>query len=839
MKTFNRSKHLVIGLVLYFLSAAFYGIEITSLPRTEEMFSSAFYLHYSLALIYYGYLWITYRKRFFLLYSRELLPQHLLLLLLFNLSAFSLNRTLTVFYESTDWLTILLCIENLSILTFIFFRPTANSTRSALVFVFSVGLCFHIYQFMITMPVLGIGIIASPFLGISLLILVPIFFIIGLVKALMTYSWNPLNRTAFIIGFLVVFGSCGYTIYQWRKIDYRINDISLQIDAPNQNDDLPDWIRLSQNIEGTPWFETYLKRNLVYQPFTIFDDSFFGFNRLAFEDYKIHDPLVSIASIFDPSDHLNQNTCIKILNFLYDKRHESGDRFWSGSNLTTDQIVTNIELFPKSRISFTEHIITVKNNLPTATSQWRNQQEAFYTFQLPEGGIVTSLSLWIGGKEEKGMLTTKGKAKKAYDTIVGREMRDPSVVYWMEGNQIRVRVFPCTPLENRKFKIGVTAPLQVSEKLLSYVPTTFKGPSVDEGKMAVNIVDHGASYKIEGLTTNAIKGSLAYKGNYKDHWKLTLYKPAFSGESFTYKEKTYVVSEWTEQLIPRDVTTFYLDLSSNWTSKEIKSLISILEDHQLLTFTHQGFRKFTESNISQVHPEFSLFPFHHIKSTQTSLVITKGEHNTPNLEDLKASAFGDNLNIFFQTNDHPPLVLDIGESPTDYMRSLKEFHVIDYNKVSLEELANYVSAQRYPSSISSDDEISIPNSDLKITQTSTNQNFSSGSDHLMRLFSYQQIMRRIGKSYFNKNSMEYLEDQVIDLASTAHIVTPVSSLIVLESQKDYDRFGIEQNKDSLGNANINNSGEAPEPHEWALIGIGLIGMIYIYRKKLLEVCQQL
>jgi len=63
------------------------------------------------------------------------------------------------------------------------------------------------------------------------------------------------------------------------------------------------------------------------------------------------------------------------------------------------------------------------------------------------------------------------------------------------------------------------------------------------------------------------------------------------------------------------------------------------------------------------------------------------------------------------------------------------------------------------------------------------------------------------------------------------VVTPISSLIVLETQKDYDRFDIKKSKNSLDNASIGNSGSIPEPHEWLLIVLvfGMLVWFYVRR----------
>ena len=98
----------------------------------------------------------------------------------------------------------------------------------------------------------------------------------------------------------------------------------------------------------------------------------------------------------------------------------------------------------------------------------------------------------------------------------------------------------------------------------------------------------------------------------------------------------------------------------------------------------------------------------------------------------------------------------------------------------------------------------------------------------MRLFSYNHIMQKLGKGLlFNRP----IEDSLVQEARKAYVVTPVSSMVVLETQKDYDRFGINDNINSLGNAALTSKGAAPEPHEWVLIVIVVIGLFYIIRKK--------
>ena len=77
---------------------------------------------------------------------------------------------------------------------------------------------------------------------------------------------------------------------------------------------------------------------------------------------------------------------------------------------------------------------------------------------------------------------------------------------------------------------------------------------------------------------------------------------------------------------------------------------------------------------------------------------------------------------------------------------------------------------------------------------------------------------------------ELIPEEVYDLCDEAYIVSPVSSLIVLETQKDYERFDIDESVNSLKNANLKDSGAVPEPHEWALIAVVLAIITLVYFK---------
>ncbi|WP_143519982.1 XrtN system VIT domain-containing protein [Reichenbachiella sp. 5M10] len=834
----KNQKHITLGLVLVILSSIVYGLEIYFNTDTEgEPFGALFFLHYTPALLYMFF--VKYEdKHFWRFFQKENFAPHTLLLVLFNISAYSLNRNLPVFNESTDWLTVFLVIENGLLISYALVNKPSKYFEYTLCFFLVIALFFNVYQTLMILPISFIGIIASPFFGISLLLFIPMFYIASITTLLSTLKWHHGHQIAAGTAVVLSVGIMASFCTQWQAIENTVLKSKLVQDAPFSDDQgLPDWVSIAQSIDDGPFTEKYLKTGLVYQRFANYRNS--GFSsiwRSSLDQKFVHDPLVSIASIFMKKSTLDEMTKIKVLNYLYDARHQTTDRFWSGENLKSKQIVTNVELFPEERLSFTEQIITISNDR-MSRGRWRSQQEALFTFDMPEGGVVTSLSLWIEGQEAKAILTSKSKAQKAYNTIVGRERRDPSVAFWMEGNKVRVRVFPCTPEEDRKFKIGITAPLVLTGQQLNYQSVGFKGPDYSKADGAIHVVTHGADLVQSTLDFDESPMYRTWQGSYVRDWSLSIDDTRLPKGSFSFHDEHFAVEKTT--LLQRDLTptVVYMDVSNAWTTQELEEVSVLLQEQEIYTFTTHMKKITSPKSIARIAdtnlPTFTLFPFHQVQADQ-AIIITKGGKATPNLADLKNTPFKDDLFKHIKEQSSAPLVLDIGNEPSDYMKSLKEFGVIDHHLLSMTELIQCFDQHHFPIANHDPNLTVIPQNGLSIRRLdSAKANGKQASDHLMRLFYYQEIMSKIGNQYFTEDGNEYIEEHIVDQAARANIVTPLSSLIVLETQQDYDRFDIQKKKDSLGNANISNAGAVPEPHEWALIiaGIGVLFFWYWSSKK--------
>ena len=834
MKSIIEDQYLTLGLVLVGISTLLFGI-MELFPQPDSgLFPPSFFFHYILALIYFFILWGHHKARFFYFFTSSVRAHHILLLCLFNLSAYSLNRTIAVFHESVPWLTIFLLVEGAALICYALFSNRKEALDNLLTPVFVAALAFNLYQCIMIIPYLSLGLMAFLFLGISLHILVPFFFVWALIAVLRSLIST---RAQWILSgstLVLIFAVVSIQVHQWSQANHTISQEKFDRQVPGNTDELPDWIVIAQKLSDSPFTEKFLKSDLVYQQFTTYDNFLWPSGGFNFEEIKKHDPLVAVAGYFGGKNELDENTRIKILNYLFDSRHQTTDRFWSGENLSTKSLTSNIQLFPDFRLAFTELIMTIRNDR-YQKSRWRRQQEAIYTFQLPEGGVITSLSLWIAGQEEKARLTTKSKAQQAYNTIVGREVRDPSVVYWMEGNQIRVRVFPCTPEEDRQFKLGITTPLTYHEGKLVYQSITFKGPSTTKTNTRINLLTPPDAPISGDLSFQREADLLTWQGDYPHAFSLEMDAPPLESTSFRFGEDIYELEDHKLQFKAFNPQEIYLDLSTAWSVAELESIADQFGDR--ITFLNGfGLHKATKETLKkQIHnlskPNFTLFPFQKLTNPQTALIITKGNTATPNLSDLDKSQFKETLFAFFKDQTREITVYDLGTAPSDYIRSLKEFGVLRYASGSVEQLAAYLEKRRFPVSPQNKQEVHIPTSSTVIKKSNDlSTSVQAAPDHLMRLFEYGRIMQHLGRNYFEK---DIITDSLLALAGRANVVTPVSSLIVLETQRDYERFGIEKSKDSLGNAAINSSGAVPEPHEWALIMIGLafLGYVWIKRNK--------
>src|SRR5690349_2467324 len=156
-----------------------------------------------------------------------------------------------------------------------------------------------------------------------------------------------------------------------------------------QDNQLPVWVTVAQEIKNDWISQRILKSDLVY---TTAPERFGEWEFLprldSWHETGKHDPLVFLASIRRKTS-LSQKDRIHILQAISNARHQAEERLWSGDHLSTSYIVSDIDLYPNLRLAYTERYFNIRNN-DISKRPWRNSEEALYTFQLPQGSVVTS-----------------------------------------------------------------------------------------------------------------------------------------------------------------------------------------------------------------------------------------------------------------------------------------------------------------------------------------------------------------------------------------------------------------------------------------------------------------
>ncbi|MGM9507903.1 XrtN system VIT domain-containing protein [Larkinella sp. GY13] len=797
---------------------------------------AVFVFHYGLAIAYTA--WLLMKKELSV-YKQppQGHPARMLMLLLWLISAYALNRDIPVFQESVPWLKVMLIFAGFLMIGSTWLDGLSVRGQQALVFGLALVWGLFFYQTVYVAPYYHLGLFGIILLGIGGHILVPLFITIALGR-LLQRSWNEHEhrRPAIIAGFFVPLVVIAWFLYQWTQIDTRIRYASNAITA-RKDDELPSWVLLAQQLPNDWITERYLKTGSIYSHQGSRMNSVFGRQ----EELRRHDPLVFIASAYrKPAEAWNQDMQ-KLIGTLYTSRHQTEERLRSGSNLRTTNVLTQARIYPEYRLAYAEKTLHIQNGGSLS-------QEALYTFHLPQGAVVTSLSLWINGREEKGILTTKAKADTAYRTIVGVENRDPerdpSVVHWREGNRVTVRVFPCPVGDARQVKIGITSPLRLENRLvgppqLVYENAWFEGPD-EQGATETVKIDFSQKpqnpswpdFLEPGFYEKPVEKQRISESNYQRYWEFRFDAPKLATGGFRFDGHTYRLQPartTTERFNPQAV---FLDLNQDWTETDIDEVLKIAEnrpvwvyDEGLVQLTNANRAELTERLLQQ---RFSVFPIHQIPNPAAAMLVTKGSEIGPQLSDLAGSPYAETLRQ--QTRNRPALRTFCLSKPSDLVKTLSELGVLQTDYGTVSELQTLVKQNQFIRQTASDQSVSLPQSGVRITRTSeinTEPSAAQAPDHLFRLYAYNHLLHQLGTRYFEP---DYATDSLVAEAQQANIVSPVSSLIVLETQQDYDRFGIKKSKEGLDNATLKNTGAVPEPHEWVLLILAVVWVFYLWQK---------
>lgn len=832
-----RDRTFVAGLILLGLSLLFFlGLDL-GLDFDNQDFGNdgtrtmAFFAVFALFWGYFIAVAAANKQAFEGVFRFHNLRHNLLLLQLANVSAYTLNKTIPVFEDSTDWLTGYLAFYHLALLLYCFRKDDEpDSINTALLLTFATGTVFHFYQAVFVYELYPFAVVLFWFFGISLLALVPLWQFGMAIHLLRRYARATPDLRPFIwAGIFIPLVMVGVYTARWIHIKNAIQEATNELARPLSEEHLPPWVLAATGLQDDLITERALKSGVVYQLGT--GQRFWGGNFSLSDERSQHDPLVVMASAFAGKLEISDNTRLRLLNTLYDNRHQTEPKLWRGENLITESVTTHIQLFPAYRLSYTEQTIDI--GYPTMGRRWGQPQEALYTFHLPEGAVVSSAALWVNGQECPALLTTRAKADSAYRQIVGVEVRDPLLIHWQEGNRVTARIFPVEMGESRRFKIGFTAPLAFDGAQLVYPNIDFQGPVWNKAQHTVEVVAEGDVARLDAPWAFREDGNTwRYDGPYTSDWQLQFDAPPLATYVFTFNGRGVQLRPYTPAMSAFAPSTIYLDVHRGWTRRELDAVWAAVQDKPIYVFTNK-LEQVTPANQKRLfkallRKRYSLFPFYRISDPARALVVTHYSGLTPNLGDLKPSEFATRMQAFMEARTAPVALYNLGDDLSPYLRTLRDLRLFHYAAGDTRQLADWLAQQQFDMAQEDSTTIIHHGARLRIQEVPADTTASAAPDHLLRMLAYNDLLKQVGKHYFQRDS---IAPALIDQASEAHIVTPISSMVVLETQADYDRFDIQASKNSLGNATLKSAGGIPEPHEWALLLLSLLLMGWVYWRK--------
>ena len=755
--------------------------------------------------------------------------QHLIPFLFLNwfIGCFSTNIFINIFENLPIWvyvITFLFCLSNFAVYNnfkdkyFTKILYFANGCSYLLILYYAI----YLIPFA---PISFVGILA---LGLGFYGLVPMIVLVSQTMILIqNFTENRKNGLAFMTGILVICSGLAIFTILLHFESQKISNNAITNSFDNINADLPNYITISQKLKPNSFNEILLKKDIVY----IASDDFFQIrsfdsfgNGKQYNERKTHNPIINLAYLFTSRLNLSADDRINILKSNFDKRLETEEQLWDGRDLFTKNIKEDVKIYANDRLAYTEITMDI-----ACAEKSLGDKEAIYSFQLPEGAVATSLSLWVNGIERKGVLTTKEKAKKAYNQIVGVESRDPSLMQWREGNKVVVRVFPIRYDLPRTLKCGFTTPLKVENNTMKYQSLDIKGPNINGAKTISRIQVAGiekfeASKNFELEKEFYISESIGL-----DAWEaeLPMTNKVFS-TAFIWKNKAYKITEIQKLKTSFKPSEIILDLNNSWTKSEIKKIVSH-SDNNYFVWNNNQKQSINSTNYETVFAQFetliySLCPLYNLK--ENSLVITKCGTISANFEELETSDYLKKLKE--RTQEKNIKVINISENLNPFWQTVKEQKIVSYLKIDLNNCLKLIEENQFLEFKTLENTINVEPANIAIQETEINSEIqNNGSNHIYRMYAFGKVLQE--QVSVQKDSLK--ENHFVDLAKDANIVTPISSLIVLETDEDYMNNAIEKNVNTLGNASINNDGAVPEPHEWLLIIIGLTTVFFYYRKQ--------
>lgn len=472
------------------------------------------------------------------------------------------------------------------------------------------------------------------------------------------------------------------------------------------------------------------------------------------------------------------------------------------------------------------------------------QQEAISQIQLPPNAVVSRLTLWINGEEREAAFAKSAKVIEAYNAVTAKR-RDPALLTTTGKDRVQLKCFPVPPGGEMKVRIGVTMPLVLENETSGLMPMpyfqdrNFSVPAQHsiwiESKKEVEIANpefiHEKRDKIF-----AVRGSVKNEDLIKIGSPVRVQKSANVKISWAKDAKNpqnVIKQEIKESILPRkERVVFVVDTSAQMKpfqteiSEAFRNLSPEIETALILTGGNG-------LNVENSAPNFSVG-----NPAQTAEIISNaafdgGTDGVPAIEKAWQTAQEKTNSAIIWIHAPQPLEINLPTNLT-HLWTRRPNSVPVYSlqvrngKDVVERVLNESNAlETVPRFGSLRDDLSRllsrfdgQNKIFEAVRTTETASKISGADaketsqHLVRLWASDEVKRLL----VNRE-----DEKAIDLAVKNQLVTQVSGAVVLETQQQYDQFGLKP-------VDANSVPTIPEPEEYLLFGVVLAVLLWFARQ---------
>lgn len=480
----------------------------------------------------------------------------------------------------------------------------------------------------------------------------------------------------------------------------------------------------------------------------------------------------------------------------------------------------------EASLGYLEWTFVFKNN-----SDW--QREAEGEIQLPKNGVVSRLTLWINGEEREAAFAEKGRVVRAYNAVTAKR-RDPVLVTKSGKDAVNMKCFPVEPNGGEmKVRIGITFPLVLENEKSGLIqlprfnynnfsiPETTKHVVWIESKNNLESANPNLKFERDNKVT-AIRGNLS--DNEIKEVNATIRATKSENKLAWTKDESNFVTQKVEvvQSVRPTRFVFMIDTSRRF-SPEKENVISIIKNLPPESEVGLVMSGGNGLNTEFTYPNSFVGSPAEIAAKINQATFDGGTDNMPALTKAYQLAAEKKGSVVIALYAPQPFVFESTFETRQYFtrryNNQNIFRFVNSNAYDTVEnsLRDYEVFQNPPrfSELKTDVETHLKQLNeqkhsFKYVRQAVAKTDVSGaketSKHLIRLWANDEVSRIIEE--------ENDEKKAVELAQKYQLVTPVTGAVVLETQQQYDQFGLKP-------VDKNSVPTIPEPETYLLIAVVL------------------